>query len=176
MEEQQENKDAAAPDKKKGSSMKTILILVGVLVIEGAAITAAFMAFGAPPDVQAEGASADEAAMLEEPVEELVIADRYPNTKRGRTYLYDMEVFVVVRRKNQDKIRTQIDGMTAQISSDVRELIGRAEPNHLLEPTLATVRRQIRAKLDERLGMDEDGQTRLLDVVITKFTQFRADM
>ena len=66
--------------------------------------------------------------------------------------------------------------MAAQISGDIRAIIGLAEPNHLLEPTLATIKRQIRSALDKHLGRDEDGNSYVDEVVITKFTQFRADM
>ena len=66
--------------------------------------------------------------------------------------------------------------MAAQISADIRTIVSRAEPNHLLEPTLATIKRQIKAALDKRLGRDEDGNSRVDHVVITKFTQFRADL
>jgi len=175
MAEQTDNKGQQEQE-KKGFPLKTLLILFAVLVIEGVAISAVFVAFGGPADVKAQGAAMDEAAWAQQPVEELVVIDRFPNTKRGRTYIYDTEVYIVVQRKIQDKIREQLDGMAAQVGDDIRTIIGRAEPSHLLEPTLATIRRQIKAALDERLGRDEEGQSCVQQVVITKFTQFRADL
>ncbi len=161
---------------KKKLPLKTLLILGAVLVIEGVIIAGVFMVMGQPADVKAEAAAQDEAAIAEEPVEELVVEEKFPNTKRGRTFLYDTQVYVVVRRKHQETIRTHLDEMAAQISGDIRTIISRAEPNHLLEPTLATINRQIKAALDERLGRDEEGHSRIVQVVITKFTQFRADL
>ena len=81
-----------------------------------------------------------------------------------------------MRQKNQEKIAGQLESMSAQISADIRAIIGLAEPNHLLEPTLATIKRQIKASLDERLGRDDEGQSYVEQIVITKFTQYRADM
>jgi len=174
MAEQTPDPSEETPKKKR--SLKIILILVAVLVIEGGIIGAVFMVAGKPADVKAEQAAQDEAAEAEQPVEELVVEDKFPNTKRGRTFIYDTEVYIVIRRKHQAEIRRQLDGMVAQIGADIRTIVSRAEPNHLLEPTLATIKRQIKAALDKRLGRDEDGNSRVDQVVITKFTQFRADL
>ncbi len=171
----QENEEVS--EKGKGKlSLKTLLILAAVLVIEGGVIAGVFLMAGKPADVKADGAAQDEAALAEEAVEELVVADKFPNTKRGRTFIYDTEVYIVVRRKHQMEVQAKLESMAAQISADVRTIISRAEPNHLLEPTLATIKRQIKAALDERLGRDENSQSRVEHVVITKFTQFRADL
>ncbi len=173
MAEEQDNPEEQEAPKKKS---KALLILAAIVVIEGAVIAGVFMVAGKPADVKADPATEDLAAMAEESVEEMVVSEKFPNTKRGRTYIYDAEVYIVIRRKYQAELRGKLDSMTAQVSADVRTIISRAEPNHLLEPTLATIKRQIKAALDERLGRDEDGQSRIDDVVITRFTQFRADM
>ncbi len=173
MADETDNVEEQEP--KKGSK-KPLLILAALLVVEAAVIAVMFMMMGQPADVQAEGAVEDEAAQAEEPVEELVVEAKYPNTKRGRTFIYDTQVYIVVRRKNQERIQGQLESMSAQISADIRAIIGLAEPNHLLEPTLATIKRQIKASLDDRLGRDEEGNSYVEQVVITKFTQFRADM
>lgn len=162
--------------RKNSVQIKTLLIMLTVLVIEGAAISAAFVLYSGPSAVKADGAEEDPDAMPEQPVEELVVSGNFPNTKRGRTYLYDTEIYVVIRRKHQEHVRQQLDDMSAQVSANIREIIGRAEPNHLLEPTLATLRRQIKASLDDLLGMNEERQSRIDRIVITRFTQFRADL
>lgn len=168
--------DNASEKPKRKLPPKALLILAAVLVIEAAVISGVFLVAGKPADVKADGAAEDEAAIAEQLVEELVLADKFPNTKRGRTYIYDAEVYIVIRRKYQIQIQDELKSMTAQIGADVRTIISRAEPNHLLEPTLATIKRQIKASLDDRLGRDENGQSRVEQVVITKFTQFRADL
>ena len=172
----EQNDNEAEGQGKKKLPLKTIIILAAVFVIEGVIIATVFMVAGQPADVKADPAMEDLAAMAELPMEELVVSEKFPNTKRGRTYVYDTEVYIVVRQKYQSEVRGQLDSMAAQISADIRTVVSRAEPNHLLEPTLATIKRQIKAALDERIGRDEDGQSRVEQVVITKFTQFRADL
>ncbi len=169
--------DTSTPaDQKKKPPLKMIIVLASIFIIEGAIIAGIFMVTGKPADVKADPAIADMEAMAEQLIEEIVVEAKYPNTKSGRTYIYDAVVYVVVKQKYQGEVRGKLDSMTAQVNSDVREIIGRAEPSHLLEPTLATIKRQIKAALDGRLGRDEEGRSRVEDVVITRFTRFRADL
>jgi len=166
--------EPATPPKKK-FPLKTMLILVGVLLLEGLAISAAFMLSGGPAKLEANTAAEDAAAAAEMPVEELVVADRFQNTRTGRTYLYDTEVYIIVRTKHQDRVKKSLESMKAQIATEIGTIFRRAEPSHLLEPTLATLQRQIKASLDETLGKDDQGNSVVEKVLITKCTQIRLD-
>lgn len=169
---------SGAVAQKKKLPLKPILVLLAVVLIEGAAISTAFLLSGKPAAVQADaGAEKDEALKLEEPIEELLVADKFQNTRSGRTYLYDMEIYMVVRKRNQELVKRQLDTRKAQVRQDIRTIISRAEPSQMLEPTLATLTRQIQAVLDERIGRDgQDGKPLVEHVLITKCTQFRVDM
>lgn len=169
-------KPAAAADGKKKLPIKTVGILAAVLALEAGAISAAFMLAGGPAEVKAEGAAADDHALLEQPVEILVIADRFQNTRTGRAYMYDTEIFVVTKKKHEEQVGDRLEHMKAQITTDIATIFRRAEPSHLLEPELSTLTRQVRAAIDGRLGHDEDGQPYADEVLIKKCMQFRADM
>jgi len=104
MAEQQAASAAEKPSEaapKKGVPMKTILIMIVVLIIEGVAISGAFMFSGKPAAVHAEDLAKDEAAKGLTPVEKLVIADKFQNNRSGKTYLYDTEIWIVVQTKNE---------------------------------------------------------------------------
>lgn len=175
-EEQKDNATPAAEEApKKKLPIKTAIVLVAVLLIEGAAISGAFMFAGGPEEAHADGAAHDEAAMAEQPVETLVISDKFQNTRTGRPYLYDTEIYVVTKAKHQAEIEGRVETMKAQITTDVATIFRRAEPAHLLEPELSTLTRQVQAALNERLGHDEDGKPYVLEVLIKKCMQFRAD-
>jgi len=174
-EEAKEPATAPEPAKRK-LPVKTLGALAAVLLLEAGAISAAFLFAGGPAPVKAEGAPEDAAALLEQPVETLVVADKFQNTRTGRSYMYDTEIFVVVTTKNQSNVEGRVDQMKAQITTDIATIFRRAEPSHLLEPELSTLTRQVRAALDERLGIDEDGQPYVREVLIKKCTQFRADL
>jgi flagellar basal body-associated protein FliL len=168
---------AEAPAGKRKLPLKTILVLGAVLGIEAGAISTAFLVAGRPADAKAEHAveQAEAAADGEKTVTEQVVADKFQNTRSGRTYLYDTEIYVVIKKKNQPRVAEDLEAKTPQVVADIALIFRRAEPAHLLEPTLATLTRQIRAALDERLGKDSEGKSYIEDVLIKKFTQYRAD-
>lgn len=153
---------------------KTVLILAAVFLIEAVAITAVFLLAGAPPHVKAQGDS-NLVAVGDMPVEVLVVQDKFPNTLTGRTYLYDTEIYIKVLKKHRDEIGEKLKNMSAQIQSDIAEIFRAAEPTQLHETSLATLKRRIRAKMDQRLGRDAEDLEYVQNVVIPRCTQFRAD-
>ncbi|MFA9478658.1 hypothetical protein ACERK3_10155 [Phycisphaerales bacterium AB-hyl4] len=161
---------------KGGFSLKTVLVLVAILALEAAAISAVFLLSGGPEDARAAGAAEDEAALAEQPVEVLVIADKFQNTRTGRSYLYDTEVYIVTQRRWRGSVEQRIDSMEAQLTSDVATIFRRAEPAHLLEPELATLTRQLEAAMNRRLGKDEEGEPLVQEVLIRKLMRFRGDL
>ena len=176
MAEQTPESDALKSPPKKFAA-KTLLILGGVLVMEIATVVAVFMIAGEPPIAEgATSAGKDLLLDLEQPMEVLVVADKFPNSKRGKTYLYDTEIYIEIRKKNDAPVQNRIDNMAARIRADVATIFRKAEPTHLLEPELSTLKRQIRAALDKRLGQDENGDPYVDDIQIPKCNQFRADV
>lgn len=176
MAEKPDAKPAAAEPAKKKPPIKTIAIVAGVLLLEAVAITAVFVLAGGPSEVKAEALADDPAMLAEQPAEVLVISDKFQNTRIGRTLLYDTEVYIVIKTKHVPEVQQTIDTMSASIKADIAAIFRRAEPAQLTEPELSTVRRQIKAALDERFGRDEEGNSIVLEVLIPKCTQFRADM
>ncbi|MEX0885289.1 MAG: hypothetical protein WD009_02515 [Phycisphaeraceae bacterium] len=171
MAEQQETSN-----KPSRVSLKTLLILIGVLALEGGVITGLFLVMGGPAEVHADAAADDEAARAEQPVEVSVVSDRFQNTRTGRSYLYDADIYVIVQQRHREHVQEQLEQMHAQITSDVATIFRRAEPSHLLEPELSTLKRQLQAALDNRLGYDEDGEPYVRDALIGQLTRFRGDM
>lgn len=169
--------DARTEDKPKGGfSLKTLLVLVVILALEGAAISAVFLLSGGPDDARAEGAAEDAAARAEDPVEVLVIADKFQNTRTGRSYLYDAEIYIVTQRRHRDAIEQDIDAMEAQLASDVATIFRRAEPAHLMENELATLKRQLEAAFNRRFGHDEEGDPLVQEVLVPRMMRYRGDL
>lgn len=164
---------------KSAMPVKAVGIIVAVLVLQWGSLVGLYMFMGAPTPVAAEsgghggGHGEGEAAIAGDlPVEVLVCGEKFPNTRTGRTYVYDAEVYVVVQRKYQERLEGQVKNMSAQISEDIREIVSRADRATLNEPTLATVKRQIKNRLDERFGRDEQGKSIIEQIVVKKFTEF----
>lgn len=177
MAEQNNNAKAAAPEaSKRKLPVRTMIIMAVVLLVEGLAIAGAFMLSGGAADVKADPAKIDEAAKLEQPVEELVLDGRFANMRLGYTVVYTTKVVVKVKRKHQDRVQQAIEQRAAELEEAVQTIFRRAEPTQLKEPTLATLRRQVQAELDRIFQQDENGEPIVLSVVIPKCIPHRADM
>ncbi len=163
-----------APKKKK--LPKAVLLLGAILLLEGVTVAVTFSMAGGPSAAHADRHGATAAAdESNKDMEELVLEDKFPNSRRGDVYLYDTQIFAVVRKKHHDKVKEQVKGMTAQIRSDVATVFRRADPSFMHEDELQTLTRQIKAVLDERFGRDAEGQPIIQRVVITKCTEFRIE-
>lgn len=168
------NKAAEAP--KKRFPLKTLLMLVGVLLMEVITVVVAFSLAGGPEPVSADRTGAS--TLVDDgnkEVEELVIQDRFANSRRGDVYLYDAEIFVVVQKKHQEKVKTDLKSMSAQVHSDILTIFRRADPSFMHEDELQTLSRQIKSALDARLGVDADGQPIVRRVLMTRCTEYRID-
>lgn len=171
----EETPNADAPAKKK-LPIKMVAVMAVMLLIEGAAIVGIFMFAGGPDEVKADSVATSLETQGELPAEVLVIAEKFQNTRTGRAYVYDTEIWIVVKTKNKGKAEMAMESMTAQLNTDIAQIFRKAEPTHLLEPELSTLTRQIQSKLDERFGVDEDAQPVIQQVLIPKCEQYRADL
>ncbi len=176
----EENKNDAAnadgAEGKKKLPIKTALILAVALLIEGVAISTVFIIAKGPAPLQADAGLAENLADEEKQVEVLVIAEKFQNTRTGRSYLYDTEIYVLIRKKHADDVDASIQGMQAQLSTEIATLFRRAEPSYLMEPELATLTRQVGSVLVDKIGPDSDGEPLVLGTLIKKCIRIRADM
>lgn len=174
-EKKNEAADAAEPEKKK-LPLKTVIVLAAALLIEGVAISAAFIFAKGPEPLKANATLSEELAEEEKEVEVLVIEEKFQNTRTGRSYLYDTEIYVMIRQKYSTKIDETIQGMQAQLSTEIATIFRRSEPSYMMEPDLATLTRQVGAVLEDKLGDDDDGEPFVLGTYIKKCIRIRADM
>ncbi len=159
---------------KKKLPIKTILVVLAALLIEAGAIIGVFMFAAGPSPVQADGMSSQAALTGEQPIEVLVVSGKFQNTRSGRAYLYDTEVWIVVKSKYEQEVVASQESIQAAIKSDVTTIFRRAEPAHLRESELSTLTRQIKAALDKRFGYDPDGNSYVQDCFLAEFKEFPA--
>lgn len=174
-----ENKDAAAAPEEGGKKklpIKTALVLIVALLIEGIAITSVFIMAKGPEPIRADAGLDEQLADEEKQVEVLVIEEKFQNTRTGRSYLYDTEIYVLIRNKHIDDVEANILGMKAQLSTEIATIFRRAEPSYLMEPNLATLTRQVGAVLVEKIGTDSDSEPFVQGTLIKKCIRIRADM
>lgn len=176
MPDENANAEQAAAPAKKKLPIKTLIVLLAALIIEGVAISAVFIFAKGPEPIRADANLAEGLADEEKQVEVLVISEKFQNTRTGRSYLYDTEIYVIIRKKYADKIDADIQGMQAQLSTEIATIFRRAEPSYLMEPELATLTRQVGAVLTKKLKVDDEGEPYVMGTLIKKCIRIRADM
>ncbi|MBC8107063.1 MAG: hypothetical protein H7Z14_10775 [Anaerolineae bacterium] len=98
---------------------------------------------------------------------------RAPNKGTGRTFLYDVSIYAVVKGSNKVKVEKAIKERGALIKDRVRTIIAQSDPEKLgggSEPGLETLRRQVKFHLDEIVG---DGYVE--EVLVPRCIPFRTD-
>jgi flagellar basal body-associated protein FliL len=88
-------------------------------------------------------------------VEVAVVDFRAPNKQSGRTFLYDVTIFISVRADAEEKTKAILTERSALIKDRIRTIIAQSDPEKLgggSEPGLETLRRQVKYQLDELVG------------------------
>ncbi len=157
------------PQEKRKLPLKSILVLAAIMLLEGG-VFALWLTFAEP--TAASGAV--KSPLASDPVahtaEVTVLNFRAPNTQTGKLWLYDMEIVIEVPRDRKLFVDKIVQDRQAAIRDALNTLIRRAEPQHLVEPELQTLRRQIQVTLTDILGEDN-----VENVLIPQCTPYRAD-
>lgn len=165
--------DNTTPEQSSKGSLKTIIIVAAVLLIEGATIMGTMYFSGGPSEASAGQDPSILAA--DKQVEVLLLEGKFDNRMAGVTYLYETEIYITTRNANKEFVEKTIEANKAAITVDVGAVFRRAEPAVFQEPTYATLSRQIKAALDQRFGKDDKNEPVVHDVLILKCIGYRAE-
>lgn len=167
--------EAAPPKSKK---LTTMLVIVGLMLAEGALIFGAMMFFGGDPGLATASTGSTTGSNGSEKgghgnVAEVVIAelDAY-NSLSGRLYVYHLQVSAQVKPQDRQRIESIVEERGDTICDRINTVIRGADPKHLNEPGLESMRRQIKFELDKILGDD----SLVLELLIPKLLQSRANL
>ena len=169
---EKEQEQVAAPEEKKRGLLKPIIIVAVVLGMEGGTILLTMKLAGGPTAASGLVVTEQETDPGQQTVEQLIVEYRFPNTKTGRTYLYDLKIVASLKRANLEAVRSELTSRENAVHDEVRTIIASADPKDLNEPGLETLRRQVHQVLKEMLG-DEDLVT---DILIPRCTPYRTDL
>lgn len=159
---------------KKKLPIKTLLVIGAVLALELVTAIVAYMMAGGPGDAVADRAGAQLVDDGTKAVEQLVVEERFANSKQGAVFLYDTQIYIQIQKKNQPKAEEMLKNMSATISADIHTIFRRAEPSYMHEDALQTLTRQIKEVLDKHL-FDEEKKSMVEKVLITRCVEYRAD-
>lgn len=164
-----------AAESKKRPPIKVLAIVGGLMVAEAAAV---YMFVGmtgsGTKSASAEIHGAAEAE-LQQPVEIALVDDKFQNMQTGRVWMWDVQIVLKVKKKNEEFISGELGKREAEIKEGVAQVMRRAQHSHLREPELTTLNRQLTAYLDTVFGPDADGETRIERVMIPKCKGFQVE-
>jgi flagellar basal body-associated protein FliL len=198
-----DKKDAAKDHGKEaggggggGFLTKLPVLLGGVMLIEAVVLFAGFKFIGggspraaigaelaaeksAPAGGDAKGGEGEKggtaAAVDPKSSVEIPVVDfRAPNKLSGRTFLYDVSIYVVTKAEFEEKVKATISARDALIKDRIRTIIAQSDPDKLgggsSEPGLETLRRQVKYQLDEIIG-----EGLISEVLVPRCIPFRTD-
>jgi len=184
--------EKAAPAKKGGLLAKTPVLLGAVMVLEAVVLFAGFkMLSGGPQHAagaelstpeegdghggkgEGHGGTGKPGDRKAKAVELNVLDFKAPNKVNGRTFLYDVSIFVVCRSEYEKQVKDTLKEREALIKDRVRTIIAQSDPEKLVggsEPGLETLRRQVKYQLDTIIGAGM-----IEEVLVPKCIPFRTD-
>lgn len=169
----EEAQKTEAPPKKK-LPIKTIGIVLGLLIAEAVGVVMVVSMWSGPAKVQGKGIAPEEDS-LEQTSEVLIVGDRFPNHHTGRVWIWDTEIQVKVKQKHLEYTERVLEERAAEIKTGVSQIFRTAHHNHLTEPNLETLTRQLTEYLRGVFGHDADGNQRVMNVLVPKCVGFPAD-
>lgn len=166
-----------ATEAKKGLPLKTIIMVVGMLVLEGAGIVAFMTVMGKPSEVAAVGVVNDPSLELEQIVELPVLHEKFTNSRQGRVWIWDTEVIAQVKQMHAAEVTAQIEAKEALIRTGVSKIVAAAQVGYFNEPGRETLTRQVHEFLNQPdvIGTDPEGNPRVEDILIPSCIGFPAD-
>jgi flagellar basal body-associated protein FliL len=173
-----------AEESKVGFLTKTPVRLGGVMLIEAVVLFAGFKILGGHPqqapgaeismDGKGDGKGEGKGGKSDKKTVELPVLDtKAPNHTNGRTYLYDVSVFAVVKAENEERIKGILKDNKALIEDRLSTIIRESDPEKLgggSEPGLETLRRQVKYQLDRITG-----EGMIDEVLVPRCIPFRTD-
>lgn len=170
------------PEKKPKAKSRvpvTLVIVLGVTVVEAAGFFVASKLLGGGPAVAyGEGETQGHVLEGEEPSPaansaEIPLLSKFqvPNDKRGRLYVYDFDVVLKVPGHRAEEATKLVGERQGEIADRVACIVRAADPAVLHEPELKTLRLQ----LQHAIGEVVHDQDMILEVLIPRCVPIRSD-
>ena len=177
MNDEAPQQESGGEKKSGGLPIKTIVVILALLVAEGAAIVFLMTMMGQPSEVSAAELLTDPDAELSEVQELPVLQDKFSNAKQGRLWIWDMEIVIAVEARHATEVQAVLDRRASLIRSGIGRIIASAQHTYFQEPGYDTIRRQVLDFInsDDLVGTDPEGEPMVQDVLIPSCIGFPAD-
>ena len=151
---------------------KSWIVVVLLMVLEGVAIflgtkfltgsAPAAVAASEPQGEKGEAGHGEQTTATQEFAEVELGECRPVNRVSGKLITFRMRVSLLVRSTNSERVKMLVEGNKARINDRVNFVIRSADPSHLNEPALETIKRRLKSELDHIFG----DETLIQDILI----------
>lgn len=164
------------PEEQKSKSklpLKTILIILAVLLLEGGTI-AVFMTFkGGPTPAEGTNPIEGDTQVDQKEYDEVTLAGNFnvDNYMGGKTRLViTMEVCAKVTKDKGEEFRGLVDTHKTEIKDTIRTLVASAQPDQIKDPKLQVIKREIQTAVEKVIG---EGQ--IQEILVSSWQSYPAD-
>lgn len=164
--------EAAPPPSNSKKKLFTVGIVLGIMLLEGVGVFVLVkMTTEAPAPSEAAELTEDPTQLLEKMDAELPLVDCDAiNRKSGQSIVVHIALSVRVAAEDQERAAKLIGKRQSTTKDRVQMILRSADPQHLNEPNLDTIKRQVKFELDKVLGDEE----LIREVLITQILQSRS--
>lgn len=164
----------AAPKKKSPIMLVAVIAVVMVLEAVGIFVVVGMTGGGTNP-AAAQGLETVGHDDSNEFVEIPLVNDKFQNMQTGKTWIWNAEIVLRVKRKNESAVTEAVQAKSAEILEGISTIFSRAQLSQLKEPNRQTINRQITAFMNKAVGPDPEEQPRVDRVLFPKFVGFEAE-
>lgn len=173
----EESAEGAAPEPKKGKGKFKALALVGGLMLgEGIGIFAVMKMLypSAPAHAEAEEhpPEDEDPFHIQADCEVMLCELDAANRRDGRSYIYHMQLSVLVAKEDQERITAFVEARQMSVKDRIQAVVRNADPADLNDPTLDNIKRQLQSEMNNLLG----GKEIIKAVLISKMLQSRGSV
>ena len=152
-----EQMPVAAEEQKPKSKLpiKTLLIILGVLLLEGGTIFVFMVSKGGPQPAEATDPVAETEETQNNLLAEVSLVEDFSvdNYVGGKTRIVvTMEISAKVEKSNQEKLQLLVDENKKEIMDSIRTLVASAQPDQIKDPKKQVMKREIKIGVEKIIG------------------------
>ena len=163
-----------APAKKKPPIKLLGIVAVAMIAEAGGVYVIAGMSGKEPPTAKAE-LKEGEGKAADTTVEVPLIEEKFQNMQTGRVWLWDVQVFLRVKAKYEKDVQKKLEEHQAELQEMIATEFRKATMTQLKEPGLENINRRLLKVVDEVVGKDKEGESKVEKILIPRCRGFPAD-
>ena len=135
--------------------LKMILIVAGVLLLEGGVVSMFWVMKGGPDPAEATLEIGETREIASKGFAEVVLAESFQvdNYMQGRKRtIVTLEVYALVEKKKFEELTELAGNHSKELKDRIRILISSAQPNDLKDPNLEVIKRMVKDAAEKIVG------------------------